>query len=756
MADTGKDPNVRVNIDGDITGLKRAASDAKPVAKEIANDLDAAGKAANDATSHFSLSELAVSRLGLAFGGAGTAIAGYLAGQSALVVKHIELAAATADLTQKYGMTAEELSSLSVGMVTGSTNAEQLGQGMKFLSTQMLQANSGNKEAQRTFNSLGLEWADGTGKLKPLNQMLEEIASRFEGMEDGAGKNALAAKLLGRSVGEQLIPYLNQGGDALKSLRQEAESLGLVISTKTAKDANDLSNNWKILKMGAGELAREITGPLVSALADITGAMRDARKEGDGWISTLLRGAREAVITLATVKPEAELAQLKVLEAQQIAHINKIEQGMAGNAQASDDKTKTPYQRLRAQQEAARAAAARDTALADLQANYKRQGEIEDYLYATDTSKPKGAAPNLDEKPGKEGRAAADNEAENTIKRLAEQYAVLNGEKSETEKLDRLLLETKKAWTPELAAEAYLIAGEIDEKKQLNKEADVALKNLARQEAAERAAEKAGEAHYDALKKEAQAVEESVDPFQKLSRETERLRVLVDEGVISWDTYYSAVSKAQEKAGVQIKIAADHSDEITSAVKNAVESNSRSLSRSLAEMAVSGEYSFKRLGDAARNFIQELLAIQIQKRTLDPLLKLGTSYIDSFFTGGGSQFGPAQNPADDWMLTGLSLPGRATGGPVFAGRGYMVGENGPEPFFPSENGFILPNGMLGAGGASPNVRVEIVNQGSQKMRVTKAAPSIDVNGAVVRVWLDDLRNNGPIAQALDRKMQGAF
>lgn len=40
-------------------------------------------------------------------------------------------------------------------------------------------------------------------------------------------------------------------------------------------------------------------------------------------------------------------------------------------------------------------------------------------------------------------------------------------------------------------------------------------------------------------------------------------------------------------------------------------------------------------------------------------------------------------------------PPRASGGPVYAGRSYMVGERGPEPFIPSTNGTILPNGSSG-------------------------------------------------------------
>lgn len=52
---------------------------------------------------------------------------------------------------------------------------------------------------------------------------------------------------------------------------------------------------------------------------------------------------------------------------------------------------------------------------------------------------------------------------------------------------------------------------------------------------------------------------------------------------------------------------------------------------------------------------------------------------------------PPGGGATAWV-NGVPLPGRASGGPVTAGRAYMVGENGPEPFIPGRSGTILPNG----------------------------------------------------------------
>ena len=63
------------------------------------------------------------------------------------------------------------------------------------------------------------------------------------------------------------------------------------------------------------------------------------------------------------------------------------------------------------------------------------------------------------------------------------------------------------------------------------------------------------------------------------------------------------------------------------------------------------------------------------------------------------------------FLGGLipGFPGRAEGGPVTKGRGYIVGERGPELFTPGSSGNITPNHQLGG---STNVVVNVDASGS--------------------------------------------
>ena len=70
---------------------------------------------------------------------------------------------------------------------------------------------------------------------------------------------------------------------------------------------------------------------------------------------------------------------------------------------------------------------------------------------------------------------------------------------------------------------------------------------------------------------------------------------------------------------------------------------------------------------------------------------------------GGSGTGNLIGSIGSLLSSLLGSPGRATGGPVSPGRGYIVGERGPELFMPSSAGRI----ETGFGGQSRDVKVSI-------------------------------------------------
>lgn len=123
------------------------------------------------------------------------------------------------------------------------------------------------------------------------------------------------------------------------------------------------------------------------------------------------------------------------------------------------------------------------------------------------------------------------------------------------------------------------------------------------------------------------------------------------------------------------------------------------LQSAFSEWARSGEMDTKKM---VSSMLMELSRLALMKTVLEPLFGGGSS-------GGGGMFSEAMSS----IFGGF----RADGGPVEAGRSYVVGERGPELFVPSAAGAIVPNTAAGksvhvvtnidARGASPDAIAEL-------------------------------------------------
>jgi hypothetical protein len=120
------------------------------------------------------------------------------------------------------------------------------------------------------------------------------------------------------------------------------------------------------------------------------------------------------------------------------------------------------------------------------------------------------------------------------------------------------------------------------------------------------------------------------------------------------------------------------------------------LERGLLGALRKGSIGFEDLRRIAMSVID-----QIASRSLNSLFNsIGLSGGNG---AGGGNTGNLAGSIGSFLSSLLGSPGRATGGPVSPGRGYMVGEHGPELFMPSSAGRI----EAGPGGRARDVKVSI-------------------------------------------------
>jgi hypothetical protein len=105
--------------------------------------------------------------------------------------------------------------------------------------------------------------------------------------------------------------------------------------------------------------------------------------------------------------------------------------------------------------------------------------------------------------------------------------------------------------------------------------------------------------------------------------------------------------------------------------------------------------------------------------------------------GGGATSGSGALGLGLSSLVGslFGLPGRATGGPVAPGRGYVVGEHGPELFVPTSAGRVETGGG-GSSGRDVNISIRVVSPAGSSHPESLRRSSRQVAQAVRRALSD--------------------
>lgn len=168
------------------------------------------------------------------------------------------------DMAEKAGVSVENLSRLGYAASQSGTDIEGLETGLAKLSKTAVAASEGSKESAAAFKALGVEAENADGSLKATDQLLLEIADSFSKHADGAAKSALAQKIFDKS-GADLIPFLNQGAAGIEELTKKADELGITVSGKAAKAADEFNDSMATL----AAVTRGVVGQALGELTPI-------------------------------------------------------------------------------------------------------------------------------------------------------------------------------------------------------------------------------------------------------------------------------------------------------------------------------------------------------------------------------------------------------------------------------------------------------------------------------------------------------
>lgn len=218
-------------------------------------DLDLVIKAKEEGASAFhdasdGLGGIMKAGIDLAIAG-GAAIAGFAVAS----IKHMEdTGQAAYEMSEKFGLSRQQASQWSYIARSVGVDTENMGTGFRFLSKNMV---DGSKTAKEAFAAIGVSARDARGHLRDENDVMLDIADKFQKMPDGARKAAIAIALFGRE-GTQMIPILNQGRAGIEQLIAAGQKSGEVMSGAQVEAAHKLFLEQQQLSLAIQGVANQL------------------------------------------------------------------------------------------------------------------------------------------------------------------------------------------------------------------------------------------------------------------------------------------------------------------------------------------------------------------------------------------------------------------------------------------------------------------------------------------------------------------
>lgn len=250
----------------DLKILLSAIDKATPALVSVQDSLKAGADAAADFESKWGGALQTVQRVGMGMMAAGGAITGALimAGKAAG-----EYGGQIFDATRRTGMAAEELTALKYAAEQSGVGFEELVPSLNKMQRSINDAVTGSKPMIEAFKVLGVSVTDAGGKVRPTQEIFEDVATAIAAIPDEAIRADMAMTIFGRG-GAALLPMLMETGEGIRKLTDEAHKLGLTMSDETAAAmdaAGDKMDAAKEVMLSAWRAIGAQVAPIMAKIA---------------------------------------------------------------------------------------------------------------------------------------------------------------------------------------------------------------------------------------------------------------------------------------------------------------------------------------------------------------------------------------------------------------------------------------------------------------------------------------------------------
>jgi hypothetical protein len=170
------------------------------------------------------------------------------------------------------GMSINDVQEFQFAVRMSGGDADTAAMALQRFGRNMAQAASGTGQAAEAYANMHIKVTDLNGKIRPLMDVMGDVADVFAKTADGATKLEYAMALGSRSFG-QMIPYLDQGREGLQKLNALFDQTGAKMSPEMVEKGKELAESTRTLGAAWQGLANTIADdvqPAYKGLIDLT------------------------------------------------------------------------------------------------------------------------------------------------------------------------------------------------------------------------------------------------------------------------------------------------------------------------------------------------------------------------------------------------------------------------------------------------------------------------------------------------------
>lgn len=557
------------------------------------------------------------------------------------------------ELSTRLGISGETLQKYGEAAHKTGVEVDVVNSALKALQLEIGNAAAGSEKSIKKFEALGIAFENADGSARSIESVMLDLAGVVESIEDPATKAAAAAKLLGKSIGPDMVPLLNMGKQATKDYFDTLDQSSRIMSDETTKRLGELKdeieNIWKEMVTAGGEI-----------IATLQRVRNASIQQGAEW---QLERVRDDIAK-----------QTAIIEEEKANLTDEFSAGLAAQ------KIKDAEARLRELQQLQR----KIEAVLGIAPTSQGHGSTAKPIKPTELD-----LSDEDEEAKKAAAAAAKQAAAEAARNAERAAGALHDLKMKVDALTG-------SDTQDALAEFYDRAGSAVTPEQVET-AKQYIDQLERAEIAELALAGAKEADATATRewqaemdKGTAALEALRTPYEIYQDDLEELTRLYDEGAIpSLEAYNEAVRRTAERYTESI----DKSKDATEDFKEAAQQSFEVIGTAFEDAILEGG----KLRDILRGLAQDLSRIMLRIAVTQPLQNWVTGLFTAATPTSAAQGGVMT--AQGMMPLRRYLGGGVAHSPQVAIFGDRPGGRG-EAFVPLPDGRSIPVTMMGGGNSN--------------------------------------------------------